>query len=118
MSDEISAYIEVLGQRDKARMDLRGFADYFAKVAEGLQSGELRLANSDLSTPIDVPDHRMVDFHRWPDKHKVKERLQEYYNLSSQAKQMFTALPESARAHVTNPESTSVERGGVRAVIF
>lgn len=118
MSDDVSAYVEVLGKRDQALKRLREDASYFATVSNGLQSGELRVANSDLSTPLGSPDQYMVDYNTWPDKVKVKERLQEYHNLNSEAKRLYMALPEPVRANVTSPDPTSQRRGGGRTVTF
>ena len=117
--DKAGTYLDVRRERDAAGAKLDDVSRYFSIVSRGLELHQLKLANSDLSVPIDVPDGTMVPYDKWPDKEHVKALLAEYYDLVKKVNAAWAQVPYEHRRDLPSPdaETSRSGSGGQRRVM-
>ena len=91
---------------------LRQAGEFYRKVAGGLLDEEicLRLDNSDVLAPIDLPHDRSVDYRAWPSREEVKELLVEYYAALKRFRAAYHALAPDERAFFDGSGSPALQR--------
>ena len=109
--DPLRACKEDRDKLKRVRQKLFGYGQFFAILATALCEDEvsLRLANSDLSVPIDVPGDRMLDYNAWPQQEEVKSALAEYYGALADYSQAYFQLAPDERSMFADPHEPKVE---------
>ena len=98
--DPLRACKEARDKLKRVRQKLFGHGQFFGNLATALCEDEvsLRLANSDLTVPIDVPGDRMLDYNAWPQRDEVKASLAEYYGAVKEYQAAYYGLaPDEQR---------------------
>ena len=98
--DPLRACKEASDKLKRVRQKLLGYGQFFGNLAAALCEDEvsLRLANSDLAVPIDVPVDRMLDYNAWPQQEEVKASLAEYYEADREYQAAYSGLaPDEQR---------------------
>ncbi len=92
--DPLRACKEARDKLKRVRQKLNGHGQYFGNLATALCEDEvsLRLANSDLTVPIDVPRDRTLDYNAWPQQEEVKASLAEYYEADKEYQAAYSRL--------------------------
>ena len=98
--DPLRACKEARDELKRVRQKLLSYGQFFGNLATALcEDGvSLRLANSDLGVPIDVPHDRMLDYNAWPQREEVKASLAEYYEAVKEYQAAYSGLaPDEQR---------------------
>ncbi len=92
--DPLRACKEARDKLERIRQKLSGYGQFFGNLATGLCDDEvrIRLANSDLSVPIDLPDDRTLNYNAWPQREDVKASLAEYYEALKEYEAAYYGL--------------------------
>ena len=120
--DPLRACKDARDEREAVASKLRQAGEFYGEVAGGLLDPEicLILANSDLSTPIDLPHDRSVDYKAWPSREEVKELLAEYYAAHKRFGAAYHALEPDERTLFdgsrSKPQGRSLRTTRMRSV--
>ena len=93
--DPLRACKEASDKLKRVRQKLIGYGQFFGSLSTALCEDEvrLRLANSDLSVPINLPRDRTLDYNAWPQQEEVKASLAEYYEADKEYQAAYSGLP-------------------------
>lgn len=98
--DPLRACKEAQDKLKRVREKLKSYGQYFSSLATALCEDEvrLRLANSNLSVPINLPPDRTLDYNDWPEQEEVIASLAEYYEADKEWQAAYNRLaPDEQR---------------------
>ena len=103
-----------------AATKLQRIGNFFGDVARALVEDEicLRLANSGLFAPSDLPHDRSVDYEAWPSREDVKELLADYYETLTRFRASYHALAPDERMLFDGAGSASGQRSPQRTPLI